>query len=50
MTYTQAISAISKGRFVPAIAFLLDHLAYDPEDGGGWLHLSLHFLLKDQPV
>ncbi|MFW5812065.1 MAG: tetratricopeptide repeat protein [Alkalispirochaetaceae bacterium] len=43
MTYDEAIYALSKHKFTPAIAVFLGHLAYNPEDGEAWMHLGIAY-------
>lgn len=43
MTYDEAIYALSKQKFMPAIAVFLGHLAYNPKDGEAWMHLGIAY-------
>lgn len=43
MTYTDALLALSTGRFVPAIATFLGHVAFDRTDGEAWLYLGIGY-------
>lgn len=43
MTYDQAILALAKGSFVPAIATFLGHLSHQPTDGATWLYLGIAY-------
>ncbi len=43
MTYIDALHALSIGRFVPAIATFLGHVAYDRTDGEAWLYLGIAY-------
>lgn len=43
MTYDQAVEAVAKGEFVPAITTFLGHLSHDPTDGAAWLYLGIAY-------
>ena len=43
MNYQEAVTALSKRNFVPAIAVFLGNLAYNPNDGHGWMHLGIAY-------
>lgn len=43
MTYPQAVQALAKGTFVPAIATIAGHLQHYPDDGPAWMFLGIAY-------